>query len=256
MAQPYLSLEAQFHDAFWAAEDDSSEVRLMVDFLKEFSGRALEIGSGSGRLLLPLLQAGFQVEGLELSEDMVRLCASSAKSLQLDPLLHLGDMSEWTPSGLYGSLLVPAFTLQLANDPAATLQHWRTWLMAGGGLYLTLFTPYAELEGELEEGVWYLDHETTLPDGRKACLDTKHKIDPENQILTRQHRYYDAEQPAASHESTQTLRWYNKNQIVALLSTAGFEVKTAFVDFDPARKATQRQIDQSDGILTIVASAR
>ena len=46
MAQPYLSLEAELHDAFWEAEDDGSEVRLMAEFLKKFPGPALEIGAG------------------------------------------------------------------------------------------------------------------------------------------------------------------------------------------------------------------
>ena len=58
MSQPYLSLEAELHDAFWEAEDDASEVRLMADFLKKFPGRALEIGAGSGRLMFPLVQMG------------------------------------------------------------------------------------------------------------------------------------------------------------------------------------------------------
>ena len=56
MSQPYLSLEAELHDAFWDAEDDGSEVRLMAEFLKKHPGPALEVGSGSGRLMFPLLK--------------------------------------------------------------------------------------------------------------------------------------------------------------------------------------------------------
>ncbi len=62
MSQPYHSLEAELHDAFWEADDDGSEVRLMAEFLKKHPGTALEIGSGSGRLMFPLLEMGFDVE--------------------------------------------------------------------------------------------------------------------------------------------------------------------------------------------------
>ena len=34
MAQPYLSVEAEWHDLFWAAEDAGSEGPLMADFRK------------------------------------------------------------------------------------------------------------------------------------------------------------------------------------------------------------------------------
>src|SRR5512137_3076904 len=95
MSQPYLSLEAELHDAFWEAEDDGSEVRLMAEFLKKHPGPALEVGSGSGRLMFPLLRQGFGVEGLELSPDMRALGALRAKRLGVKPVVHEGDMTRW-----------------------------------------------------------------------------------------------------------------------------------------------------------------
>ena len=47
--------------------------RLMAAFLEKHPGPALEIGSGSGRLMFPLVQMGLDVEGLELSPDMLAL---------------------------------------------------------------------------------------------------------------------------------------------------------------------------------------
>ncbi|RYD31156.1 MAG: class I SAM-dependent methyltransferase, partial [Verrucomicrobiaceae bacterium] len=139
MSQPYLSLEAELHDAFWEAEDDGSEVRLMETFLKKFPGPALEIGAGSGRLMFPLLQKGLDVEGLELSRDMLTLGRKRAEGLGIRPVMHEGDMTEWLGSRKFAALLAPAFTLQLAPDPAAALKHWHSLLENRGGLYLTVF---------------------------------------------------------------------------------------------------------------------
>ena len=252
MSQPYLSLEAELHDAFWDAEDDRSEERLMAGFLKKHPGPALEIGCGSGRLLLPLLKSGHEVEGLELSPDMLAICRERAAAGGLCPVLHEGDMTTWSPPRRFAALLAPAFTLQLTADAPRTLRRWHGWLQNGGGLYLTIFIPFSEIESDQSEGEWYADHEATLDDGRLARLETRHAIDLPNRILHREHRYRLSGDPRV-HHSTQTLRWYGSAEMAALLADAGFEVAAAFPDFDP----TAGNVDDSNpdfgGIITILA---
>lgn len=249
--QPYLSLEAELHDPFWNAEDDTSEVALMAAFLRQHPGPALEIGCGSGRLMAPLLKQGFQLDGLELSPDMLDLFRRRFPDPA--PRLIAADMSTWQPETPYAALLAPAFTLQLAADPAATLRHWHGWLAPGGGLYLTLFIPFAEIHGDLPAGRWYDDHQTILPDGRRARLDTRHQIDPVAKSLTRHHRYRLSGNPPHQYRSSQTLRWFDAAEIPPLLSAAGFEITAAFPDFDPSRALPadpSRQAADFDGILT------
>ena len=250
VSQPYLSLEAELHDAFWAAEDDGSEVRLMTDFLKKHPGPALEIGSGSGRLMFPLLQAGFEVEGLELSPDMRALGNARAAHLGLKPLVHPGDMCAWQPRRRYAALLAPAFTLQLAEDPAATLRHWHGWLDNRGGLYLTVFMPHAELEGSLPEGEWYEDHRASLPDGRMGLLETRHSLDWENQLLHREHRYSLSGDSPITHRSWQTIRWIDHGEMPGLLEACGFRLERCFADFDHLFESPEPEQDDGDGIVT------
>ncbi|RYD37648.1 MAG: class I SAM-dependent methyltransferase, partial [Verrucomicrobiaceae bacterium] len=207
MSQPYLSLEAELHDAFWEAEDGGSEVELMASFLEKFPGPSLEIGAGSGRLMYPLLQKGFEVEGLELSRDMLDLGARRAEPLGIRPIMHQGDMTKWRGPRKYAALLAPAFTLQLAPDPAVALRHWHSLLENQGGLYLTVFMPYAELLGDLPENEWYDDHFVTLPDGREGLLETRHRLDHERQIVEREHRYSLSGEPPLTHLSRQSVRW-------------------------------------------------
>lgn len=221
----------------------------MADFLERHPGKSLEIGSGSGRLLLPLIEQGYAVEGLELSPDMVRLCQEDADARGLDVTVHQADMCTWDDGRKFSALLAPAFTLQLASDPVATLRHWHGLLEKGGGLYLTLFMPYAELLGDLPENEWYEDHTAPLPDGRTAALHSRHRLDREKQIVHRDHRY-SISGDARVHESGQTLRWFEHGQTVALLKRAGFRVTAAFLDFDPEFLATDPDNTDFDGILT------
>ncbi|MBJ7395404.1 MAG: class I SAM-dependent methyltransferase [Akkermansiaceae bacterium] len=258
MTQPYLSLEAELHDAFWAAEDADSEVLLMVEFLKKFPGPSLEVGSGSGRLMFPLVQMGLDIEGLELSPDMLELGKVRAKQLGVHAVVHAGDMSTWDKGRKFSALLAPAFTLQLAADPTTTLQHWHGLLENHGGLYLTIFMPYAELLGDLPENQWYDDHRVTLPDGRVGLLETRHRLDHAKQLVERDHRYSLMDpigtNSPQSHQSQQTIRWFDHAEIISLLDLCGFRVDQFFVDFDLTRVVTDPDRIDFDGILTYHAT--
>ena len=201
ISQPYVSLEAALHDAFWAAEDDGSEVRLMSDFLRTYPGRSLEIGAGSGRLIFPLLDLGFEVEGLELSNDMLAIAKLQNSSRTTAAVFHQGDMADWDDGRQFASLMAPAFTLQLADDPASVLAHWHDLIEGNGGLYLTVFIPFAELHGDLPENEWYADHQTRLPDGRLATLETRHSLEMDGQRVVRDHRYTLTGETSESHVS-------------------------------------------------------
>ena len=250
MSQPYHSLEAELHDAFWEAEDDGSELRLMADFLKKHPGPALEIGAGSGRLMFPLVKLGYEVEGLELSRDMLKLAETRAAQMGVKPIIHEGEMATWRSNRKFSALLAPAFTLQLAADPEATLYHWHSLLENHGGLYLTVFMPYAELLGDLPENEWYEDHRATLSDGRKGLLITRHRLDRKKQLVHREHRYQISGSPPMNYESTQTIRWFEHPELLELLENCGFRSERLFLDFNP--KATMENPENIDfeGIMT------
>lgn len=246
----YRSLEAEWHDEFWNAEGPAAELPLLETFFRELPGTALEVGCGSGRLLLPLLERGFDVEGLELSGEMLTICRGRAAATGLAPILHQADMTVFAPGKTYAAIAVPAFTLQLAADPAAALKNFHALLEAGGGLYLTLFRPEAELANELPQNEWYLDHELKLASGDTARVETRHTLERKQRLLHREHRYSRVTPDgciAASHESRQTIRWFGDFEIVKLLEKTGFTITNAFAEFDPSCPAEDAQI------LTIIA---
>lgn len=248
MSSSYRDLEALLHDAFWSAEE-SPEAEWLDALLSRHPGRSLEVGCGSGRLLLPLLRAGHQVEGLEPSADMLALCREAAADLHLRPVLHQGSMADFAPPHRYASILIPAFTLQLSPDPAADLQRLAALLEPGGLLYLTVFLPFAELDGELPENEWYPDHRMALPDGRRASVDTRHRIDRAAQRLHREHHYrlVDGE-TTHEHRSEQTVRWFDAVQLHRLITDAGLEPESAVADFDE-----ELPVDDEAQIITAIA---
>ena len=124
----YQSLEAELHDVFWDAEGPAAELPLLKKFLRRHPGKALEVGCGSGRLLLPLLKEGFQIEGLDNAPEMIALCETAAKDQGLSPSLHTCDLFALPPGTLYQAITIPAFTLQLLPNPIAAVMQLRDLL--------------------------------------------------------------------------------------------------------------------------------
>lgn len=189
------------------------------------------------------------MEGLEPSPDMLALCAEKAAAAGLSPVVHAADLAGFAPPHPYAAALLPAFTFQLLPDPAAALASLRQLLAPGGLLYLTVFLPFAEIDSELPEDEWYLDHELDLAPDRRATVHTRHRLDRDGQILRREHRYQLHEPGRVSeHLSRQTLRWFSPVQLHRLLTDAGFIPDRAVGDFDEDLPA-----DEDAQILTVVA---
>jgi len=246
----YDHLEATLHDTFWEAEGKSAELPLLENFLQAYPGTALELGCGSGRLLLPLLKNGYLIEGLDNSTDMLRLCSEQNE----DALLHHAGMDDFTTGSLYGAITIPAFTLQLLpyDQIASIFSNIHEHLHPGGGLYFTTFIPWAEITGELEEGKWFLDQETKLADGNTARCHTKFEIKRLSQTMIREHRYEilsTDEYVLDSSASTHHLTWYWPREIRELLQQAGFTIKQTIGDFD-----SDHPCDDNSQIITIIAS--
>ena len=228
----YHGLEALWHDLFWEAEEAPSEVLLIDDFLQDKDagdGESLYIGSGSGRLLAPLVEAGHLLTGLEISEEMASL------SLKNHPYAKVitSSWQDYQPEKKYASILIPAFTFQLFPDPQKQLERLRS---ATDHLYLTLFFPWAELSGDLPQNQWYFDRSIQLPTGEIGELETRHKIKEQTGSLTRQHRYTlkDKTGRILRQETTrQSLRFFPDATLKKLLKKTDWQIRKEIHNLDP-----------------------
>src|SRR6185369_921897 len=67
-----------------------------VALAKAAPGPVLDVACGTGRILLPCLQAGVDIEGLDLFEPMLDTLRAKARALGLAPRLHRADMSDFS----------------------------------------------------------------------------------------------------------------------------------------------------------------
>lgn len=236
----YQGLEAKLHDEFWRADEAGMREEVLVRrVLDESPGRALELGCGSGRLLIPLLKAGYSIEGLDNSEEMVRLCHMHMEKAEVATRIHLQSMEVMDLGHhLFQTVIVPGFSFQLLpghGEFAECLRRIRRHLRSGGYLYFSVFLPWAEIHRELPEDEWYSDQSLVLKNGDRASIHTAYQLDVINQRLFREHRYEVHNSGGHLVEAQQTcmnLCFYWPNELKLLLKLAGYEVLGQYYEFE------------------------
>ena len=98
-------------------------------------GPALDVGCGTGRLLLDYLSAGLDVDGVDVSPEMLALCREKAAAIGLAPTLYEQAMETLDLPRRYRVIFVPSSSIQLLTDERdaaeAMRRFLRTWSREG-----------------------------------------------------------------------------------------------------------------------------
>jgi len=77
----------------WAEfNNDAPEVPFFHNAITRFGQPVLDLARGTGRVLLPLLRAGIDIDGCDISGDMLHYCRRKATSEGLHPNLYEQQM--------------------------------------------------------------------------------------------------------------------------------------------------------------------
>ena len=227
---------APFYDVEHARFDE--DVDLYMNFAELRGGPLLELACGSGRLLLPLARAGYEVTGVDASPAMLELarvaleaegltarCAlvqQDMRALQLDKKFHLAFIA----LGSFGHVVTRGAQQQ-------ALGAIRAHLTASGTFILDISNEdarYMESMGGqmLHQGTWQLDDGSMVTHFiSPASSSTMHLLD-----LT---HFYDVHKQgeAVLRTITQTqLYLFERNEAELLLEQAGFAVKDVYGNYD------------------------
>ncbi len=169
---------AEFNDDFRPHEIPYYQAHI------ERSGQpALDAGCGTGRLLLPYLRAGFDVDGCDVSADMIEACRSKAAAEGLEPNLYVQPMHAIDLPRTYRTILVCG-SFGLGSDrrrDAEALVRFREHLEPGGTLLIDTEVPYAD-PGHWE--YWLKEKRATLPEAMEAPQGRRRAADGAEYALT------------------------------------------------------------------------
>jgi SAM-dependent methyltransferase len=198
---------------------------------------ALDLACGTGRLLLPLLRAGLDVDGCDLSPDMLTLCRAQAEREGLAPRLYAQAMHALDLPRTYRTIYIcDSFGLggQRQQDVEALRRCYRH-LASGGTLVFNHYLPYANAKHWL---YWLREQRRQLQQAwpasgtrRQAANGDEYELrsrlidlDPLEQRMTLQTHaaLWRAGQLVAEEGHTLQESMYFRNEVLLLLEQAGF----------------------------------
>lgn len=201
-------------------------------------GPVLDIACGTGRILLPCLQEGVDIEGLDLYEPMLATLRAKANALGLSPRLQRADMSDFSMPRRFGLVMIPfnAFIHNMTQEAQIRcLQLCRRHLLPGGLLAFDTFFPSLEIVGAPER-TRVLEGECPHPDtGLPMRMYDTRTFDRVAQV---QHSLNELELLAADgsvatvYRSQSSARYVYKHEMELLLRVAGFARWEIQGDFD------------------------
>ncbi|HET7676778.1 MAG TPA: class I SAM-dependent methyltransferase [Candidatus Limnocylindrales bacterium] len=176
--------------ARWWAEFERArpeEVAYYAAAIRRFGQPALDLGCGAGRLLVPLLDDGFDVDGVDIAPDMLAHAAAAAREGDHAPVLtvqalHQLDLKR-TYRTAYGS---GVFGIGVArSDDREALRRIHRHLEPGGALLLEHELPYAGRD-EASWARWLAGRRQGIPRDWRARGDRRRAADgDEIELITR-----------------------------------------------------------------------
>ena len=236
---PFIA-EAYDHVVPYQARED---VNFFLDHSWEANGPTLEIGCGTGRVLIPTARAGFEIVGLDLSDDMMAVCrkklAAEPDDVQKRATLIQDDMRDFDLQRQFALVTIPFRPFQhlmTVEDQISCLETIHRHLQPGGKLILDLFNPWIEYLARDNVGEEMGDEpEFEMPGGRKVLRRFRiTKRDLFNQIQDVEIIYYVTKPDGSDekHVHAFRMRFLWRFEAEHLLVRCGFEVEDLFSGYD------------------------
>jgi SAM-dependent methyltransferase len=247
-ADPFHSrdgLQTQTYDQLTVAEWESTQndIPFYLEEAGHANGPVLELGCGTGRLLVPLLSTGLEVSGLDASTAMLQLAKQKQEQLpaiERERLrLHRGDMSKFELGQQFALIFVAFRSFQFLLTPAAQQQCLaciRKHLLPKGKAIINLFDPRYDLiipgKRKSVSKAKDLIHPTS---GHHVLVETLERDnDPLSQTFKERWRFTETDAGGAmvrQEEGQLQMRWTFRYEMRHLVEGCGFVVAAEYSDF-------------------------
>jgi SAM-dependent methyltransferase len=229
---------ARYYDLLYGTRED--DLDLWLNLAEEIAGPVLEIGCGTGRVTIPLLQAGYHVTGIDIAAEAIQAAQAKfqAGGFQQQGQLHQADMRNFDLAQKdFAWAFIPINTFmhcQTLADQQATLRAVAMHLKPGGTLVIDLFHPTPQmllesdgelvLEQQIEDDLtghtiyWFVSRRLQLAD---QCQEVTFLLD---EIMNDGTMRRDS--------LTFSLRYLHHFEMTLLLNNAGFQISEILGNYD------------------------
>jgi SAM-dependent methyltransferase len=233
---------AEFYDHI-STYRERQDLSFFVEMAAASAGPMLEIGCGTGRVLLPIARAGLEITGMDMSPSMLSVCrerlAREPSEVQRRVQLREGDMRDFELSRKFTLITLPFRPFQhllTVADQLACLQHIHRHLAPQGRVIIDVFNPALPFlidEKYFEESP--AEPEFIMPDGRKVARYFRFTSrDPIRQVNEVELIYYVTHPEGRKERLVHAfaMRYFFRYELEHLLARAGFVVETLYGNYD------------------------
>ncbi len=240
----YERLDAAFYDHY--AGGLEGDVPFYVEEARRAGSPVLELGCGTGRILIPIAEAGIDIVGLDLSPAMLALAQAKVAALPAETQRRIelvqGDMRDFSLGRRFQLIAIPyrAFLhLMTPEDERRALTCIREHLADDGRLVLNIFDPRLDIIaahfgslGSALKTVSEFDHPES---GHHVVVWDTRQYDPGQQTIQQYFVFEEMDDEGRVVGKTYvplTLRYLYRYEMQYLLELCGYRVEALYGDFD------------------------
>ena len=214
------------------------DVGFYRDLCRTAGGRVLELGCGTGRILLNLIGAGIDATGVDRSLPMLERLRADAQTLGMpSPRVAQMDIGALAVTGRFAVILAPYSLITYLTDTGYALRVLRqlhTLLDQGGCVVLDAFIPqpvssFADFREDYRRphGIGTLERAKRI----ESLTDGTNRIE-------RRYRLFDFNDTLVSEFVTvETIRPYEPELIAQIATDAGFEIERWSYDYGSGERS-------------------
>ena len=238
-------ISAKHYDAAYARLAEKQvlvDLSFYVDLARQSGGPVLEIGCGTGRVLLAIAREGIAIEGVDNSSAMLGVLkkhlAAEPASIRERVKLHAGDMRSFRLPAKFPLVIVPFRPMQHMYTPEDQLVALKTAaarLSDGGRLAFDVFYPKFQaiptgIGEEVLELEWQLDGDPPKTVRRYLRKESYDKI-AQTFSATFLFRTYYGERLLSEESEPLKMSYYTYPQMLGLFAMADLEIVEQYGSF-------------------------
>ena len=240
----------QLYDKVHVFQED---VPFWISEAETATGPVLELGCGTGRVAIPVSQAGVTITGLDNSPVMLAQARSKAKKLRpriKTPHFIKGDMRDFDLGQQFNLVFIPFRSFQLllsVEDQSRALACIKNHLEPGGRLIFNLFVPRATCMEQKKSVGLFRNEPTGFAEAPKMELKEKSQHDEYNQIIYVKNvvkEYGEGGTEPKRSEVSYALRYTYQREVQSLLKNAGYRILETYGNFrrEPLSETSEEMI--------------
>jgi len=224
---------ANIYDTYVPATFD---IDFFLNETKRAKGEVLELMSGTGRVSIPLLEAGIKLTCVDLSAELNAIFQEKLNQKGLEADIYQMDICELDIPKKFDMIIIPFHSfahITSPEDQRKALKHIHEHLSPGGTFICTLSNPVPRKQAV--NGQLRLFRTYPLDDGGSLLLWILEHFLPEDKQVVEALQFFEEYNVEGSLQSKRLLelhfRLSGKDEFEALANAAGFKVKAFYGDY-------------------------